>query len=132
MKVEKSFLGMILILAAVALILMAVTAGLATHAEYDGYHDGLYYNDYEDGVQIVRIDKTGKVVIPEYIDGKPVRSVAAIDYDANRYYYRSLHTGFVFDAPDKVTSVTLPDTLREIGNRHHSRRSDEDRQGGIP
>ena len=107
---------MILILAAVALILMAVTAGLATHAEYDGYHDGLYYNDYEDGVQIVRIDKTGKVVIPEYIDGKPVRSVAAIDYDANRYYYKSLSTGFVFDAPDKVTSVTLPDTLREIGD----------------
>ena len=116
MRVKKSFLGMILTLAVVALILMAVTAGLATHAEYDGYHDGLYYNDYEDGVQIVRIDKTGRVVIPEYIDGKPVRSVAAIDYDANRYYYRSLHTGFVFDAPDKVTSVTLPDTLREIGD----------------
>ena len=116
MRVKKSFLGMILILAAVALILMAVTAGLATHAEYDGYHDGFYYNDYEDGVQIVRIDKTGRVVIPEYIDGKPVRSVAAIDYDANRYYYKSLHTGFVFDAPDKVTSVTLPDTLREIGD----------------
>lgn len=116
MRVKKSFLGMILILAAVALILMAVTAGLATHAEYDGYHDGFYYNDYEDGVQIVRIDKTGRVVIPEYIDGKPVRSVAAIDYDANRYYYRSLHTRFVFDAPDKVTSFTLPDTLREIGD----------------
>ena len=116
MRVKKSFFVMILILAAVALIFMAVTAGLATHAEYDGYHDGLYYNDYEDGVQIVRIDKTGRVVIPEYIDGKPVRSVAAIDYDANRYYYRSLHTGFVFDAPDKVTSVTLPDTLREIGD----------------
>ena len=116
MRVKKSFFVMILILAAVALILMAVTAGLATHAEYDGYHDGLYYNDYEDGVQIVRIDKTGRVVIPEYIDGKPVRSVAAIDYDANRYYYRSLHTGFVFDAPDEVTSVTLPDTLREIGD----------------
>ena len=116
MRVKKSFLGMILALAVVALILMAVTAGLATHAEYDGYHDGFYYNDYEDGVQIVRIDKTGRVAIPEYIDGKPVRSVAAIDYDEDRYYDLDLYTGFVFDAPDKVTSVTLPDTLREIGD----------------
>lgn len=103
MRSKKGFFGINLILAAVALILMAVTAGLATHAGYDDVQDGFYYQDYEDGVRIVCCELEGDVVIPNYLDGKPVRSVARADVD-------------VFKNADAVTSLTLPSTLREIGS----------------
>ena len=103
MRSKKGFFGINLILAAVALILMAVTAGLATHAGYDDVQDGFYYQDYEDGVRIVYCELVGDVVIPNYLDGKPVRSVARADVD-------------VFKNADAVTSLTLPSTLREIGS----------------
>ena len=103
MRSKKGFFGINLILAVVALILMAVTAGLATHAGYDDVQDGFYYQDYEDGVRIVYCELEGDVVIPNYLDGKPVRSVARADVD-------------VFKNADAVTSLTLPSTLREIGS----------------
>ena len=103
MRSKKGFFGINLILAAVALILMAVTAGLATHAGYDDVQDGFYYQDYEDGVRIVCCELEGDVVIPNYLDGKPVRSVSRADVD-------------VFKNADAVTSLTLPSTLREIGS----------------
>ena len=103
MRSKKGFFGINLILAAVVLILMAVTAGLATHAGYDDVQDGFYYQDYEDGVRIVCCELEGDVVIPNYLDGKPVRSVARADVD-------------VFKNADAVTSLTLPSTLREIGS----------------
>ena len=102
MRSKKGFFGINLILAVAALILMAVTAGLATHAGYDDVQDGFYYQDYEDGVRIVYCELEGDVVIPNYLDGKPVRSVARADVD-------------VFKNADAVTSLTLPSTLREIG-----------------
>ena len=103
MRSKKGFFGINLILAVVALILMAVTAGLATHAGYDDVQDGFYYQDYEDGGRIVYCELEGDVVIPNYLDGKPVRSVARADVD-------------VFKNADAVTSLTLPSTLREIGS----------------
>ena len=103
MRSKKGFFGINLILAVAALILMAVTAGLATHAGYDDVQDGFYYQDYEDGVRIVYCELEGDVVIPNYLDGKPVRSVARADVD-------------VFKNADAVTSLTLPSTLREIGS----------------
>ena len=103
MRSKKGFFGINLILAVAALILMAVTAGLATHAGYDDVQDGFYYSiNRDNSVDIVFCDVGGEVAIPSHLDGRPVYSISSDSID-------------IFRDASTVTSLTLPSTLEWIG-----------------
>ena len=89
------------------------------------YNDGTWaYEDYKwnqkdklvgdeiktepiNGVRILDYHGTDtNVVVPEYIDGKPVVSVSSFIVNSSCYHYESKKA---------IESVTLPSTLREIG-----------------
>ena len=92
------------------ILFIVVSSVKSCSGEYDGYENGFYYKEYTyhdpftggeySGVRIGFCELTGSVEIPQSLGGKSVIAVG---------------DGPVFENPSQINSVSLPDSLREIG-----------------
>ena len=95
-------LSMILGLASFACMIAAFN--VSTDTEYDGYAEGFYYDESDDGVCIRDCNLIGDIVIPEMLNDKEVTEIGNSAFNACR----------------GVTSITIPDSVTSIGDRAFS------------
>lgn len=91
---------------------MKMSMPLQANAEYiDGTYEQLTYRNYGDYIKITGCDNSAtKVVIPDEIDGVPVTIIAGYGFNDDGFFY-----GFAWH--EKLTSVTIPDSVISIGGQ---------------
>ena len=108
----KAILVISVILCIAAFGCMIAAFVVAGNPRYDGYADGFYYDYIEygniEGISLSGCDLVGEIKIPSEIDGKPVLTTGSSWWGDEPVSF--------FANPEEVLSVTLPDTLQEIGD----------------
>ena len=97
-----TFWSIVLGLASLACMISAFA--VSANAEYDGYAEGFYYDESDDGVCIRDCNLIGDIAIPEMLNGKKVTEIG----------------NFAFSGCDELTSVTIPNSVTSIGDRAFS------------
>ena len=97
-----TFWSIVLGLASLACMISAFA--VSANAEYDGYAEGFYYDESDDGVCIRNCNLIGDIAIPEMLNGKKVTEIG----------------NFAFSGCDELTSVTIPNSVTSIGDRAFS------------
>ena len=77
-----TFWSIVLGLASLACMISAFA--VSANAEYDGYAEGFYYDESDDGVCIRDCNLIGDIVIPEMLNGKEVTEIGNSAFNACR------------------------------------------------
>ena len=97
---RKTITVLSIILGLASLACMIAAFNVSTDTEYDGYAEGFYYDESDDGVCIRDCNLIGDIVIPEMLNDKEVTEIGNSAFNACR----------------GVTSITIPDSVTSIGD----------------
>ena len=97
---RKTITVLSIILGLASFACMIAAFNVSTDTEYDGYAEGFYYDESDDGVCIRDCNLIGDIVIPEMLNDKEVTEIGNSAFNACR----------------GVTSITIPDSVTSIGD----------------